>query len=234
MATFKDLRDRVAESGSEFKHVFFTGSNLTSGKSEIFSHLHTPDMVISDVVRISMSIPFLFTPRCYYVREMEEKKKDLIEIIGLAVHLRNDRSNITTTLTAKRVKHPDKQNSLYVDGGMGMNYPIRLFDVKYFVEPKVEVNYINTETLGFRLVSSKLKSNYDNSFQECADQSDVATKDVNFLTFLTMIWNFYYLREENKHSERGQDKQRSIYIDSLDVNAIDFSLNPERKRELVE
>jgi predicted acylesterase/phospholipase RssA len=39
-----------------------TGSNLATGRTEIFSAEHTPQFPVADAVRISMSLPFIYKP----------------------------------------------------------------------------------------------------------------------------------------------------------------------------
>ncbi len=47
---------------ADFKSIYFVGVNIESGEQEIFSAEHTPDMVVADALRISMSIPGVFEP----------------------------------------------------------------------------------------------------------------------------------------------------------------------------
>jgi len=54
--TFKNLYD------DHKKELVITGTDLNQMKTIYFSNLTTPDFPIRDAVRISMSIPFLFTP----------------------------------------------------------------------------------------------------------------------------------------------------------------------------
>jgi NTE family protein len=58
--TFKDLDLKVRNGQFGMKHLYVLGTNLTQQKSEIYSHETTPDMLIIEAVRISMSIPFFF------------------------------------------------------------------------------------------------------------------------------------------------------------------------------
>jgi NTE family protein len=60
--TFRDL-DHWIKEGRGFKHVYFLGTNLSTGYAEVFSHEHTPRWTIADAVRISMSIPLFFAAR---------------------------------------------------------------------------------------------------------------------------------------------------------------------------
>ncbi len=98
-ATFKDLEEKILN-GSNFKFIFLTGSNLITSKAEVFSHLHTPDMIIADAVRISMSLPILFYPHYKFIKNKKNER-----VI-------------------------DQNRDPYVDGGLLNNYPIRIFDTK--------------------------------------------------------------------------------------------------------
>ena len=48
-----------------FKALYVMGTDLTTQRSIIFSHEHTPEMAVADAVRISMSIPLFFASRSY-------------------------------------------------------------------------------------------------------------------------------------------------------------------------
>ncbi|MBA8667812.1 ankyrin repeat domain-containing protein [Holosporaceae bacterium 'Namur'] len=65
-ATFKDSYKAIlSQKSEEYKYMYFAGTNISTGYYEIFSHEHTPDMKIADAVRISMSIPLVFTAKRY-------------------------------------------------------------------------------------------------------------------------------------------------------------------------
>jgi NTE family protein len=206
-ATFKELQylieKKELKNSLDLKYLFLTGSNLSTGKCEIFSHLHTPDMIISDAVRISMSIPIIFNPHRIYIKNQY----------------------------GERVIDTNKQNSLYVDGGLLNNYPISMFDTKRSVNNNgyIENNYINSETLGFRLVSTELKTNYEKSFEILTNNSN----DEKFSSYLQMLFNFYWLSEGNSHTEKIKDKERTIYIDTLSMGVLDFNLSFEDKKKLI-
>lgn len=122
-ATFKDLQTQI-EAGKKFKFLYLVGSNLTTGDYETFSHLDTPDMIIADAVRISMSIPLVWYPHKYYIKNENNQ----------------------------RVMRSDKKFYNYVDGGLLLNYPITLFDKRLFSD-EGEFSVYNNQTLGFRLTS---------------------------------------------------------------------------------
>jgi NTE family protein len=56
--TFKELAEQAE--AKQFKLLYTVASNLSQQKAEIFSHEHTPDVIIRDAVRMSMSIPLYF------------------------------------------------------------------------------------------------------------------------------------------------------------------------------
>lgn len=60
-ATFNDI-DRLAGQYG-FKRMYFSGTNLSTGFSEVFSVDHTPRLCVADAVRISMSIPLFFAAK---------------------------------------------------------------------------------------------------------------------------------------------------------------------------
>jgi hypothetical protein len=58
------LRDVSFEQHNEFFHkrLLMTGSNLSTGRTELFSAETTPRFPVADAVRISMSLPFIYKP----------------------------------------------------------------------------------------------------------------------------------------------------------------------------
>lgn len=134
--TFKELQTLRAQRPEDFKDskdIYMVGANISTGMTEVFSHETTPDMIISDAVRISISIPLVFRPHRMYI------KNDKGERIAAA------------------------SNHWYVDGGLLDNYPLWLFDkAKYVPESKLEAGTVlqNPYSLGLRLVDNKLKQCY--------------------------------------------------------------------------
>lgn len=54
------------------KELLFTGTNLRSGKTQLFSRKQTPTFPVADAVRISMSLPWVFKP--YVIKRRSEGK----------------------------------------------------------------------------------------------------------------------------------------------------------------
>jgi predicted acylesterase/phospholipase RssA len=58
--TFKELHARAQE--QQWPDLYLIAVNLTTGMTQIFSHKHTPNVIVAEAVRISMSIPYFFAP----------------------------------------------------------------------------------------------------------------------------------------------------------------------------
>ncbi len=98
--TFEQLHDSAIKYPDVYKDLFLTGTDLKSQNTVLFSYQTFPKMRIVDATRISMTIPLYF------------------EAIFM------DRSG--KILNSK--KEMDSTTMIMVDGGLGMNYPIHVFD----------------------------------------------------------------------------------------------------------
>ena len=60
----RDLRAVTFEMHNWYfeKELLLTGTNLSTGRTQLFSHKTTPRFPVADAVRISMSLPFLYKP----------------------------------------------------------------------------------------------------------------------------------------------------------------------------
>ena len=102
-----------------------------------------------------------------------------------------------------------------VDGGLGMNYPIRLFDA---YGPK-------EETLGFRVDSSEeIAINHDGWNDETVKLR--TGKIGRFTSFVWGIVNFL-LDLLNKTHLDEDDYTRTVFIDTLHVKTLDFNLSAQ-------
>ncbi len=105
--TFREMHD-LLENGAHknFKDIYIVAVNINSKTTEVFSWQHTPDMIISDALRCSMSIPVVFTPHGYYIKLPGVSSEKIIKRVQLI---------------------SDGATSLYVDGGLNDNYPDWVF-----------------------------------------------------------------------------------------------------------
>ncbi len=98
LLTFEQLH-QLHLKDNYYKDFYCTATNLSKQRLEIFSQMHSPNMALSQAVRISSGIPFYFEP----------------------VALDNNLQKIKKSDTSSFVNY-------YVDGGMLSNYPISIFD----------------------------------------------------------------------------------------------------------
>jgi NTE family protein len=202
-ATFEDL----AQDG-KYRDIYLVGADLTTGLSKMYSALHTPKMKVADAARISMSIPLFFA-----------------------------------------AKRDEKNNHVLVDGGLLDNYTVKTFDqVAYLADRNnarrteyyekineklrnqraITINeYVyNKETLGFRLDAKDEIAMY-------LGQGPAPTKEIDdFFSYTKALVTTLIDFQKNTHLH-SDDWQRTVYIDTLGVSAIDFGLSDDQKKALV-
>ena len=103
--TFKELKEKYPS-----KNLIILGSNITTGKAEYFSADTTPDMEICDAIRISISVPFIFTSVKYNGLmygdggiinnfPLDYFEKDIEKTVGCCVSFLGDNTDISTMPT---------------------------------------------------------------------------------------------------------------------------------------
>ncbi len=112
-------------------------------------------------------------------------------------------------------------NNYYVDGGLGWNYPIDLFDEQsadgeairnpktlgFFLEPRTQVNHPSFVFPSSRIYS--LKSS------------------------VSALFDFYYNSANATHMH-PDDQSRTVFVDDLGISATDFRISQLDKSDLVE
>jgi NTE family protein len=130
-ASFQEHRNMTFQRHQEVfqAKLAVSGSNLSTYKTHLFSSSTTPRFLVSDAVRISMSLPIAFKPLVI------ESDADLQRVIspGEGTRLRSASSG--------RME-PHYLKGVWVDGGLLNNVPLHAFDN----EPEPSPN-----TLGLRL-----------------------------------------------------------------------------------
>jgi NTE family protein len=78
LLTFGELHQLTEKYPGVFRDLYAVGLNLSIGKESIFSYENPDykDVIISDAVRISMSIPYIFKPHHVYYKEKGERLVD--------------------------------------------------------------------------------------------------------------------------------------------------------------
>lgn len=203
-ATFGDLRDAGRP------ELYMIGTNLSTGYTEAFSDERHPDMPLATAVRITMSIPLFFAA----------------------------------------VRHGPRSD-IYVDGGVQLNYPVKLFDRESYIDMEREpeaarpTEYYNKNNARFQLARPG-RSPYVYNRQTLGLRLDTAEeiglyrydeplagKPIKGFTdyargLLGAIMNV----QQNIHLH-GDDWQRTVYINTLDVGTVDFDISAEKKLALL-
>lgn len=202
-ATFRDLRE------AKKPDLYVYGTNLSTHFSEVFSVEHTPEMRLSDAIRISMSLPLFFTA-------VRNTRDDILVDGGV---LNNypvklfDREKYVTTdkrdLRATRTKYYQVQNESFLKD-----------------HPSSSPYIYNKETLGFRLDSKKEIAGFR------YNEPQVEKID-RFFEYIKALVSTILESQGNSHLH-SDDWQRSIYIDTLGVSTTDFNLSDDLKRQLEE
>lgn len=202
-ATFHDIQ-KLKETNN-FKDLYFIGTNLSTKFAEVFSHEHTPRMCVADAVRISMSIPFVFTaqrsPRgdCYV---------DGGVLDNFPIKLFDRRKYVERFSTTP--DYYQKHNQQLQEEGK-----------------KISPYVYNQETLGFRLVSGSEIAIF-------RDHAEPPRHDINdFFAYTWSLIETILESQQNQHLH-SDDWHRTIYIDTLGVRTMDFGIDSAKKEALVE
>ena len=206
-----EITFRKLASTHQYRDIYLVGADLSTGTSVVFSADDTPDVVVADAARISMSIPLFFAS----------------------------------------MKGGENKDHTFVDGGLLDNYSIKTFDRQSFVDDKKnnirlteyydkfntkksvkdiigDNPYIyNRETLGFRLDAKEDISMY------LSHKATVRNKINSFFTYTKALVTTLIDFQDNVHLH-SDDWQRTVYIDTLGVRAIDFDISDSKKQKLVE
>lgn len=129
-----------------------------------------------------------------------------------------------------------KDQDIIVDGGVAWNYPVNIFDnKKYLSNPEngesveysdAEDYVFNHETLGFRLDSLK-----EMEFNE-SNWANVPKNVDGILDYAMALIGFMHSTANKKHLHEN-DWNRTVFIDSLDVNTTDFDLSDSKIKDLI-
>jgi NTE family protein len=161
------------------------------------------------------------------------------------------RISMSIPLFFAAVRHGPRSD-VFVDGGVMLNYPVKLFDRLRYIdvdrEPDAvrETEYYNKEnarfalarpgrspyvynrqTLGFRLDTEDEIGLY--RYDEPLQGKPIKRFSEYALALVQAIMNV----QEHVHLH-SDDWQRTVYINTLDVGTTDFDISPDRQNALVE
>lgn len=142
------------------------------------------------------------------------------------------------------------RKDVYVDGGVQLNYPVKMFDREKYIEQNegyairrtdyynkenavLDLNrpgrspYVyNRQTVGLRLDTQEQIGLY--RYDEPLRGKQIS----KFTDYARALLQALMNAQENQHLH-ADDWQRTIYIDTLDVGTTDFDLTDERKQLLL-
>lgn len=191
-----------------FKSMYFMGTNLNTGFSEVFSAEKTPDTPIADAVRFSMSIPFFFAAKRHGARQDVYVDGGVLDNYPVKIF---DRGRyIQTEESARRTDYYEAINKEF----LGMH-------------PGSSPYVYNKETLGFRLDGKDEISMF-------RDQKEPQVRKIDGMFSFIKSVALTYLDSQNNAHLHSDDWQRTIYIDTLGVGTTEFSLADEKKEALLE
>ncbi|WP_182407613.1 patatin-like phospholipase family protein [Psychrobacter sp. GP33] len=143
-----------------------------------------------------------------------------------------------------------ERNDCYVDGGVILNYPVKIFDtLKYIAAeeraeaaPSIGANdhlkddfsLYNSQTLGLRLDTAKEISYFDKqSNKKSIKEKEEVEKISNFFEYTKALMYAMQSVQEQIHLS-PEDWARTMHIDILTVKTVDFNMTREMKAKLVE
>lgn len=203
--TFANLHEFHKANPKKYKKLYIIGTNVSKRRSEVFSHEKTPNVVISDAVRISMSLPVVFQPHQRYEKKDGKRKQD------------------------------ENNKDMYVDGGMMDNYPIWLFDEKCSQHDRKYNNNINSETLGFRLAPLKTiiyNATKDSSVLKIYLKDEKQVMSNNGFIW-SLVGCFYDKQDSDFDLQSDKHLNRTILINNNNMSMFKFNLSNHEKMDLI-
>jgi NTE family protein len=204
-ATFAEIE--AQKNKKCFRSIYFVGTNISTGYTKVFSAEDTPDYVVADAVRISMSIPLFFTA-------IRDKRKDVFVDGGI--------------LDNYPIKLFDRDKYVTANFSAETDYYKKANLALQKTKSQTGKFVYNKETLGFRLDSNAEIAAFNN--QPGQDQPRRDIKD--FFGYISALLPTILDQQQNDYHLHSDDWQRTVYIDTLGVSTFDFSIAEEKKQAL--
>jgi NTE family protein len=161
------------------------------------------------------------------------------------------RISMSIPLFFAAVRHGPRAD-VYVDGGVILNYPVKLFDRLRYIDERSEgyaarrTSYYDDENLRFlasRPNSSPYVYNRQTLGMRLDSQDEIALfrydeplqgrPIASFTGYARALIGAVMNAQEHQHLH-SDDWQRTVYVNTLDVGTTDFSLSDEKKQALIE
>ncbi|WP_027716705.1 patatin-like phospholipase family protein [Desulfuromonas sp. TF] len=161
------------------------------------------------------------------------------------------RISMSIPLFFAAVRHGSRQD-VFVDGGVQINYPVKLFDRERYIDMKNEpgaarrTDYYNKENARFQLERPD-RSPYVYNRQTLGlrldrkeeiglyryDEPISGNPIKSFTDYARALIAAIMNTQENMHLH-SDDWQRTVYINTLDVGTVDFDISDSQKQALIE
>jgi NTE family protein len=159
------------------------------------------------------------------------------------------RISMSIPLFFAAVRHGERKD-VYVDGGVQLNYPVKMFDREKYVDrnesyairrtdyynkenaalllarPGRSPYVYNCQTLGLRLDTQEQIGLYR------YDEPLVGKPITKFTDYARALLQALMNAQENQHLH-ADDWQRTIYVNTLDIGTTDFDLSAQKKQLLL-
>ncbi len=161
------------------------------------------------------------------------------------------RISMSIPLFFAAVRRPPR-DEVYVDGGVQLNYPVKLFDRLRYIDPADapgaarETSYYNEENARFALArpgrspyvynrqTLGMRLDTENEIALYRYDEPLKGKPIRSFTDYARALMQALMNVQERVHLHSDDWQRTVYINTLDVKTTDFDISPERKNALVE
>jgi predicted acylesterase/phospholipase RssA len=190
-------------------HLALTGVNVSTKKSQLFSHKTTPDFPVAVAAAISMNVPILFKP---------------VRLVNPYIDL---------TGTGNKV-----DEGYWVDGGVQNNLPLHAFD-DLEDNPNRDlsrgISGLHKNMLGLRLTpgapsSNKFRSSNDNYMEQSID--DPLFKIIK--AYIIDLLDSFMAPAEEGQIRTPQERIQTIELYTWDLALTDFAPSPEKSKEPID
>lgn len=208
--------------GRGYKHLSVAtvkvGKNKTEGKVFSSEEIAHREVILSDLIRMSMSIPGVFQPHYLYQR-------------------------VTNSDSGKKERVEMSKEGYYIDGGVFWNYPLEIFDYQKFQLGSLAKDHplYNPETLGFVLLDDNVE-NADDQEKNLSERLWLKLKgkikdkieEQKLMGLIRDLFSAYYQHESISRSFKPQSSYevRTVSI-HCNVGTLDFGMSLEQKKELL-
>ncbi len=208
----------------------------------IDSKLGSPDATFNDLYRSGR--PNLFV----YGTNLSTGFSTVFSIVHTPTSRLADAVRISMSIPFFFKAIRDPRGDVMVDGGVQVNYPIKLFDREDYIEnpkavrktsyyekentklvtisPESKKYIYNMETLGVRLDRKEEIAHFRYGREPPRQKIDsIYDFTLALISSLMNAQENYHLHEDDWH--------RTIYVDTLDVGTLEFDLSEKKKEELI-